>query len=119
MEVGCSRIWGLVPTTQPLVGGTPHKPALLATSPARHPRPPKQAPVTLNHKFSGKTIPNRESREGKYVKARERQHTKHWAKQNHEDMRRRTHNGQNEPLTTRTARRRHREAQHANNTRTR
>ena len=26
MEVGCSRIWGLVPTTQTQVGGTPHRP---------------------------------------------------------------------------------------------
>ena len=33
MEVGCSRIWGLKPTTQTQVGGTPHKPALVATQP--------------------------------------------------------------------------------------
>ena len=33
MEVGCSRIWGLTPTTQTQVGGTPHKPALPATQP--------------------------------------------------------------------------------------
>ena len=33
MEVGCSRIWRLTPTTQTQVGGTPHKPALPATQP--------------------------------------------------------------------------------------
>ena len=33
MEVGCSRIWGLKPTTQTQVGGTPHKPAQPAIQP--------------------------------------------------------------------------------------
>ena len=37
MEVGCSRIWGLKPTTQTQVGGAPHKPALPAT---QHGAPP-------------------------------------------------------------------------------
>ena len=40
MEVGCSRIWGLVPTTQSHVGGTPHKPALPATQPRAPPATP-------------------------------------------------------------------------------
>ena len=40
MEVGCSRIWGLTPTTQTQVGGTPHKPALTATQPRAPPATP-------------------------------------------------------------------------------
>ena len=40
MEVGCSRIWGLKPTTQTQVGGTPHKPARLATQPWALPATP-------------------------------------------------------------------------------
>ena len=40
MEVGCSRIWGLTPTTQTQVGGTPHKPALPATQPRAPPTTP-------------------------------------------------------------------------------
>jgi len=40
MEVGCSRIWGLVPTTQTQVSGTPHKPALPATKPQALPATP-------------------------------------------------------------------------------
>ena len=40
MEVGCSSIWGLKPTTQTQVGGTPHKPALLATQPRAPPAIP-------------------------------------------------------------------------------
>ena len=40
MEVGCSRIWGLVPTTQSHVGGTSHKPALPTTQPRTPPATP-------------------------------------------------------------------------------
>ena len=40
MEVECSRIWGLKPTTQTQVGGTPHKPALPATQPLVPPATP-------------------------------------------------------------------------------
>ena len=40
MEVGWSRIWGLVPLTQTQVGGTPHKPALPATLPRAPPATP-------------------------------------------------------------------------------
>ena len=58
MEVGCSRIWGLTPTTQTQVSGTPHKPALPAIShdPCLPPQTPNQAPVTLNSEFNGETI---------------------------------------------------------------
>ena len=59
MEVRCSRIWGLTPTTQTQVGGTPHKPALPATQPRAPPATPdpksqipNQAPVTLNTEFN-------------------------------------------------------------------
>ena len=40
MDVGCSGIWGLVPTTQTQVGGTPHMPALPATQPRAPPATP-------------------------------------------------------------------------------
>ena len=40
MEVGCSGIWGLKPTTQTKVGGTPHKPAQPATQPRAPPTTP-------------------------------------------------------------------------------
>ena len=40
MEVGCSKVWGLTPTTQTQVGGTPHKPVL----PAIQPRAPPATP---------------------------------------------------------------------------
>ena len=57
MEIGCSRIWGLVTTTQTQVGGKSHKPALPATQPRSPPATPdpKQVPVTLNSEFNGKT----------------------------------------------------------------
>ena len=42
MEVGCSRVWGLKPTTQIQVGGTRHKPAL----PANQPRTPPPTPTS-------------------------------------------------------------------------
>ena len=45
MEVGCSRIWGLKPTTQTQVSGTPLKPALLATQ-------PRAPAATPDHKTS-------------------------------------------------------------------
>ena len=41
MEVGCSKIWGLKPTTQTQVGVTPHKPALTATQHQTNPAPDK------------------------------------------------------------------------------
>ena len=96
IQVGCPRIWGLVPTTQTQVGGTPHKPALPATQPRAPPTTPDPKSSTRhtqqwvqwkNYK-EGALTPL--SRAGKYLKAPERQYTERWAKQNHEDMRRRT-----------------------------
>ena len=40
MEVGCSMIWGLKPTTQTQVRGTPYKPAQPATQPRAPPATP-------------------------------------------------------------------------------
>ena len=58
MEVGCSRIWGLKPTTQTQVSGTPHKPAYPQPchEPLPPPQTPNQAPVTLNSEFNRKLL---------------------------------------------------------------
>ena len=62
MEVGCSRIWGLEPTTQTLVSGTPHMPALPATQPQAPPvtPDPKSSTITLNTVFNGKKLLRRD-----------------------------------------------------------
>ena len=95
MEVGCSRIWGLVPTTQTQVGGTPHKPALPAPQPWALPATPDPKSSTRqseqwvqwkNYNGGALTPLSRERRAGKYLKAPERQHTERWAKQSHEDI---------------------------------
>ena len=61
MEVGCSRIWGLKPTTQSQVGGAPHKPALTATQ-ARAPptiSDPKSSTHNTEQWVQWKTIEER------------------------------------------------------------
>jgi len=61
MEVGCSRVWGLKPTTQTQVGGTPHKPALPATQAWAPPTTPNPKSSTHNTKqwVQWKTIEER------------------------------------------------------------
>ena len=102
MEVGCSRIWGLTPTTQTQVGGTPHKPALPATQPRAPPTTPdpksqipNQAPVTLNSEFNRETIEEKPllPRIGRGERGKTRKHTNATTlnaepSQSHEAMRR-------------------------------
>ena len=104
MEVGCSRIWGLTPTTQIQVGGT-NPIGLPYPQPSHEPRPPpqtpKQAPVTLNSTFNGETIEEKPlpPRIGRGGRRKTRKHTNATTpnaepSQSHEAMRRRTSNTQ-------------------------
>ena len=104
MKVGCSRIWGLTPTTQTQVGGTPHKPAQYP-QPSHEPRPPPQtpneAPAPLNSTFNGETIEEKPllPRIGRGGRGKTRKHTNATTSnaepsQSHEAMRQRTSNMQ-------------------------
>ena len=129
MEVACSRIWGLKPTTQTHAGGTPHKPALPATqprAPAITPDPKSSTHHTeqwVQWKKKKRTLGkapsplNSEGRERKYYKAHERHDTERWARHNHEDMRRHTPNIQRSHWRPELPRRRPGKAPHGFNTR--
>ena len=96
MEVGCSSIWGLTPTTQTQVGGTPHKPAL----PATQPRAPLATPdPKSSSEFNGETIEEKPlpPRIGRGGRGKTRKHTNATTpnaepSQSDEAMRRRTSN---------------------------
>ena len=104
MEVGCSRIWGLKPTTQTQVGGTPHKPALPATQPRAPPTTPDPKSST---RHTEQWVQWKKSIEegplltwiGRGGRGNTRKHTNATTpnaelKQSHEDMHRRTFNVQ-------------------------
>ena len=93
MEVGCSRIWGLKPTTQTQVSGTPHKPAVSATQPQAPPATPDPKSST-RHTEQWVQWKKQLGRGGR---GNPRKHTKATTpnaepNKSHEDMRRRTPN---------------------------
>ena len=102
--VGCSRIWGLKPTSQTQVGGTPHKP----TQPATQPRAPPTTPDPKSSiRHTEQWVQWKETIEerpllpwiGRGGRGNTRKHTNATTpnaepSQSHEDMRRRTPNMQ-------------------------
>ena len=120
MEVGCSRIWELKPTTQTQVGGTPHKPAQPATQ-------PRVLPISSDPKSSTRHT----EQWVKWKKTIEERPLLPWKgggeREILESLRAPTHGMPSQaksqghvqaPLTNRTARRRHGKAPHKNNTHT-
>ena len=104
MEVGCSRIWGLVPTTQNQVIGTPHMPALPATQ-ARAPSTTPDPKSSNHHTEQWVQWKNKLYERhllpwlGRGGREKTRKHTSTNApnaepSKNHEDMLRRMHNMQ-------------------------
>ena len=118
IEVGCSRIWGLKPTTQTQVSGTPRKPAQPAPQPRAPPATPdlKTSTRHMNCEFNGKPIEERRPLLpwiGRGGRGNTRKHIHQTLSQAKPRGHAQAHaQYAREPLTAKTARRRPRKAPH-------